>query len=225
MGRIPQQAGSKGSLRWIQRIVNDYPEVIDEAIGLGEIDWCSPLRDDEHAEYRDQEFLDILKVECAQRTLSTFWPVRGPQWDALGRTKDTIVLVEAKSHVPEMLSPATQAKGISADHIRASLSEASLALKATPGADWSLRFYQYANRLAHAWFLAEANEIPTQLVFLYFVGDSEMGGPANTDVWEAATMVVHETLGLRGRMPKYAKECFIDVSGSVPEVVGGQPEQ
>ena len=60
MGRFPQPAGEKGSLRWIQRLVNQYPDVLDSAIGIGQIEWRSPQANDAFAEYRDQAFIDRL---------------------------------------------------------------------------------------------------------------------------------------------------------------------
>lgn len=217
MGRFPQPRGTKGSLRWIQYLVNEHPDVLTRSIGLGSVDWCSPRADDEYAEYRDQAFLDRLGVKLVKRTLADFWPPRGPQWDALGRAASgEAVLVEAKAHVAELLSPPTQATDASAGLIRHSLSEAASALGATPGTDWSQRFYQYGNRLAHAWLLAEVNALPVRLAFVHFIGDADMGGPTSRREWEAASMVLHEALGLRGRMPRYVTEAFIDVRSPVP---------
>lgn len=91
-------------------------------------------------------------------------------------------------------------------------------LKASPGTDWSKRFYQYANRLAHAWFLADVNGLPVRLVFLHFIGDVDMDGPSTRREWEAALTVLHEALGFRGRVPRYVAEIFIDVRPAVPAV-------
>jgi len=220
MGRFPRPRGTKGSLRWIQFLVNEHPDVLTRSTGLRSVEWCSPRADDEYAEYRDQAFLDRLGVTVKKRTLADFWPSRGPQWDALGRAASgEAVLVEAKAHVAELLSAPMQAGDASAGQIRQSLSETASALGATPGTDWSQRFYQYGNRLAHAWFLAEANALPVRLAFVYFVGDAEMDGPSSRREWEAALMVLHEALGLRGRIPRYVTEAFIDVRSVVPLVL------
>jgi len=220
VGRFPQPQGAKGSLRWIQHLVNQHPGVLIDAIGLGPVEWRSPRADDGYAEYRDRAFLERLGITLVRRRLEDFWPTGGPQWDALGRAASgEAILVEAKAHVLELLSSPTQARDASAETIRGSLSEAASALGAAPGTDWSQRFYQYANRLVHAWFLAQANEVPVRLAFVYFIGDAEMDGPSNRREWEAALMVLHEALGLRGRMPRYVAEIFIDVRPSVPKVV------
>lgn len=214
MGRFPQNKGVRGSLRWIQHFVNDESSVLDAAIGIGPIQWHSPLASDEYAEYRDSSFLDLLGIGLPRRSLSSFWPVRGPQWDALGRAESgEFVLVEAKAHVSEILTPRSQASASTLPLIRASLAETASGLSAAlPGAvDWSQKFYQYTNRLAHGYLLNELNGISTLLVFLYFIGDREMDGPSSPREWDAALAVLHEALGLRGRVPKYVKDAFIDV--------------
>jgi hypothetical protein len=50
-----------------------------------EIEWRSPLAEDDYAEYRDQCFLDRLGIKPSI-PLEFFWPSRGPQWDGLART-------------------------------------------------------------------------------------------------------------------------------------------
>ena len=64
MGRIIQPKGNKGSLRWIQHVVNDCPDVLSnpviDAIGADKeqpVEWLSPKADDDYSEYRDQAFL------------------------------------------------------------------------------------------------------------------------------------------------------------------------
>jgi hypothetical protein len=78
VGRFRQQACPKGSQRWLQWLVNQAPDCLDEQIGLGRIDWRSPLQTDDYAEYRDQAFLDLLGVNLQTRPLRTFWPLGGP---------------------------------------------------------------------------------------------------------------------------------------------------
>jgi hypothetical protein len=220
VGRFPQPQGTKGSLRWIQHIVNRNPDVLDAALGIGTVDWCSPKADDDYAEYRDRGFLDRVGVTLPARSLEDFWPSGGPQWDALGlASRGDIVLVEAKAHVSELFSPPCQAGEKSGAKIRHSLLEVAQSLKASPGTDWSKRFYQYANRVAHAWFLAKVNRQPVRLAFIHFIGDADMNGPTSRREWEAALTVLHEALGLRGKLPHYVSEVFIDVRPTKPKVV------
>ena len=101
-----------------------HPKRLDDAIGLGRIDWRSPLRSDDYAEYRDQSFLDLLGVDLQTRPLRSFWPVGGPQWDGLGwAASGEVVLVEAKARLNELDSPATGASESSLMQIQSSLSE------------------------------------------------------------------------------------------------------
>ena len=110
MGRAAQQKGTKGSLKWIQQIVNNFSGALNKPINdfLGSennrpIEWLSPKADDDYSEYRDQAFLDLLRIKLSKTKLKDFWPSRGPQWDALGRIEDkTYFLVEAKAHVSEI---------------------------------------------------------------------------------------------------------------------------
>ncbi len=217
MGRFPQEKATRGSQRWIQYFVNEDPGTLNQAIGLGPIDWRSPLKEDKYAEYRDSEFLARLGVKPTKLPLKSFWPDRGPQWDALGRAHSgEVVLVEAKAHIGEIFS-SCDASPKPLQLIQKSLNETAKALGARKGAvDWSQIFYQYANRLAHARFLSALNAIPTCLVFLYFIGDPDMKGPETKREWQAASAVLHGVLGLRGPLPDYVKDVFLEVPNATP---------
>jgi hypothetical protein len=217
--RFPQPLCTKGSQCWVQLLVNKHQSVLEEAIGVGPITWGSPLENDEYAEYRDQPAFDRIDAKPTKCPLSRFWPSGGPQWDALGRAQSSeLIIVEAKAHIPEMFSNRTGAAGPSLNQIRKSLRKTKKGMRARPGLDWSERFYQYANRLAHAYWLQKVNGLPTRLVFLHFIGDAEMDGPETRASWEAAIEVAHEALGLRGRVPRYVQDAFIDVSRTPPVV-------
>ena len=161
--RVAQRAGKCGSQLWIQRAVGErWPALegpVVAALGeaASELEWLSPLADDDHAEYRDAAFLDRLGLDHLAPALAAFWPPRGPQWDALGRsTAGQVILVEAKSHIAEFCSPATAARGTSRARITDRLREVATALGAKHGTRWSEQFYQHANRLAHLLFLRDA---------------------------------------------------------------------
>lgn len=211
MGRSARQPSPKGSERWLQRLVNDSPELFDQRIGLGVIDWRSPLRADDFAEYRDQDFLDHLSIELPTRPLASFWPRQGPRWDALGRAPSgEVILVEAKARVSELRSQMKASAETSRRRIKASLSETAHGLGVPSGRDWWTRFYQYANRLAHAYLLDRLNGIPTRLVFLYLVGDADVRGPTSRDEWQKEIHKVHVELGLAS-LPAFVTDVFIDV--------------
>ena len=111
-----------------------------------------------------------------------------------------------------MLSPGSQASADSLEKINKALNRTKRFYKAKPGCDWSNRFYQYANRLAHLYFLREVNRIDAYLVFVYFLNDPDLDGPRTEREWHAAIKVMHEALGIRGRVPKkYVIDLFVDV--------------
>lgn len=219
--RAKQPKGDKGSLRWIQVAVNDRPDILNHEIisacglaGSDAIDWLSPLRDDDYAEYRDEPFLTLLSLNSLSRPLKDFWPKRGPQWDALGRTTTgDVILVEAKANIPEVVSPASAASTTSKELIQRSLQETQRFLGVDTKIDWSERLYQYANRIAHLYFLRVLNLIPAYMVFVYFLGAKEVEGPETIPEWQAASTVVKGVLGLgkKHKLSKYMADVFIDV--------------
>ncbi len=210
MGRIVQPRATRGSQRWLQELIATNPARLKGAIGLGPLEWLSPLEDDDWAEYRDQAFLDLLGVELELKPLSDYWPSGGPVWDGLARTASgECVLIEAKAHVREMASTCAAASPVSIARIRAALGECQAYLGGDPARDWCEGFYQYANRLAHAHLMNDLNRVPTHLVFLNFVGDSDMNGPASRAEWENAIDSAHEALGVRGRLPAYVRDAFV----------------
>lgn len=212
VARYPQQKCMKGSQRWLQEIVNNAPDLLDDQIGLGPVEWRSPVVSDDNAEYRDDAFLERLGVVASKRALSLFWPRGGPQWDGLGRaTSGEVILVEAKAHLNELYSPASGASEASLAQIQLALREAAAALGVPEGYDWSKQFYQYANRLAHAFFLNTVNNIPARLAFVYFIGDADVKGPLTRQEWESAIDVLHHALGL-STVPPFVVDVFIDVN-------------
>ena len=72
MGRVKQSIGERGSLKWIQKAINQTPpRKLDELIlphlkGAESITWSSPLSSDSHAEYRDAAFLEKIGAACAR---------------------------------------------------------------------------------------------------------------------------------------------------------------
>ena len=157
-------AANRGSRKWLQILVNCRPELLNDSIAQrlhelpDDIDWRSPIWEDHYAEYRDQSFLDRLAGSMyyrapmqAQQELSDFWPRFGPQWDGLAVSdRGQVLLVEAKAHIPEMVTAPTQARGESALlKIQESLGRVKNFVNSKAPVDWSTSFYQYANRLAH----------------------------------------------------------------------------
>lgn len=192
--RVVQPVGTRGSLKWIQIAVARHSQVLQPA-GLGPIDWVSPIAADDHAEYRDAAFLERLGIGHLGSSLKEFWPSRGPQWDALGLSGGSPVLVEAKAHLQEFASPGTKAGPASLERIRAALDIVRADLGVTTGADWSKSYYQFTNRIAHLWWL-RANGVDAHLVFVNFLNDADIGGPPEASDWQRAYQEAETLLGL-----------------------------
>ena len=72
---------------------------------------------------------------------------------------------------------------------------------------------QYANRLAHQYYLRKLNNIPSILVFLYFINATEMDGPSSMLEWEGATRLLHAVLGLPKDLKRHdVYQAYIDVN-------------
>ena len=192
--RVVQPRGERGSLKWIQRFIEERPGDLQPP-GLLPVRWVSPLASDDFAEYRDAAFLGRIGCSHLGEALRDSWPARGPQWDALGITDRGPVLVEAKAHLPEFFSPPSKALAASRAQIDAAFATVRAGLGVRGGADWAEVFFQYANRLAHLWFL-HRNGVAADLIFVSFLGDDEMGGPSGAEVWRAAFAAADHALGL-----------------------------
>ncbi len=161
------------------------------------LEWRSPLPGDDFAEYMDSSFLRLLGLDHLVPELADFWPRSGPRWDGLAVFPGGVVLVEAKAHVPELLSSPSDASPASLARIAASLTRVRSALGADDRSDWARVLYQYANRLAHLWFLRE-NGVDARLLFVDFIADADRRGPASAETWTAAYQVADHALGLPG---------------------------
>jgi len=205
--RTLQPMGTKGSLKWIQKLINEKPQIIDSRLGHNEIEWRSPLSQDDFAEYRDSEFLTVLGLDHLHPALKKFWPRNGPQWDALGRAGQTILLVEAKANIPEISSSCAAKSPRSITTIN----NAFIATKAFFGVDsknnWLTGYYQYANRLAHLYFLREICNVDAVLVFIYFC-DDPTHIPTSAQEWQDA--LADQKKAMKLSHLEHVRELFIN---------------
>ncbi len=177
------------------------------------IRWVSPLAVDDYAEYRDADFLRAVGLGDFVAELKSFWPSSGPSWDALatisdldGKIRPNVILVEAKSHIPEIYGNGCQAGPVSRRIIEDALAETKQWCSASADADWTGPLYQSANRLAHLYFIRERLKRPAWLVNIYFINDEI--GPADHDDWKAELQKVKASLGLTSIVP-FAIDLFI----------------
>jgi hypothetical protein len=177
-----------------------------------EVDWLSPLKENNYAEYSDDDFINLLDLNLSF-PLDRFWPKKGPQWDALGKSKKgAVFLIEAKANIPEVVSSPTGAGKASRLIIDKALIETKIFLDIKNDMDWSGKFYQYTNRLAHLYFLRELNNIPAWLINIYFINDKTVNGPKTKEEWRSAVLVMKKYLGVgRHKLSKYMIDLFIDV--------------
>ena len=220
MPRLPQNEAEKGSQKWLQKLVNEKPGVLNSEIWSSlnfqeeeQVDWLSPLKCDDYAEYRDQAFLDLLGAKLEKLPLEQFWPKGGPQWDALGRSASgKSFLVEAKSHIPELISSLHAENEESKRKIHESLEATKKYFNCKTLVDWSQYFYQYANRLAHLYLLRK-NSFQAYLVNVYFLNDLEMNGPLSIDEWKGAKKLLISYLGIgKNALRKVEADVYVDIS-------------
>jgi hypothetical protein len=226
------KAATKGSQLWLQLLVGEPGNrwLLDAelakyipGIGPGDIEWRSPI-DQKFSEYRDGAFLDALDLAHLEPALvrrgkstSGFWPARGPVWDGLAVGPDGLkVLVEAKAHVPEIAGSGTGASPPSRKVIDNAFAQVKKAL-GVKGGDWTGPLYQHANRVAHLWWLRQ-QDVDAHLVFLYFIGADQVGGPTSRAPWEGAIELEERVLGLPKRHPlrPFVHHVFFDVTPLKP---------
>jgi hypothetical protein len=103
-----------------------------------------------------------------QKAPERVWPKGGPHWDALGKHGGEAFLVEAKAHAQELQSGPSRAENAApVELIGKSLNEVKAYLGVDSSRDWTGRYYQYANRIAHLYYLRVLNNIDAYLAFVY----------------------------------------------------------
>lgn len=195
---------------WLRKLINDKTELLNDYLYENKIvqrneaiEWLSPILKDNYAEYYDEEFLNKLGIDynSLKIPLNNFWPKSGPRWDGIGRTNSNkYFLIEAKAHIEETVDYSTGATSkISIDLINKSIKEAKDKYSNNKMAYWQKPFYQYANRLAHLYFLKELNGIDTYLIFIYFCNATDVDKPTSKDEWNGHIRTVEKVLALNAQ--------------------------
>ena len=226
MPRRSRPPSTKRSEHWLRVMVNDHStylnDCISKAFGWGTtgVEWRSPLRNDDYAEYYDQEFLERLGVIDLRMPLQEFWPKGGPRLDGLARTTEgKLILVEAKAYIEETVDYRSKASQNSLDRIENRLDEAKTAFRAYPDASWYNPLYQMANRLAHLYYLADINKKDAYLVFVNFANAIDVEIPTSREEWQGAIRLAHKCLGLKdSKLSRRVTSIIIDLE----EVIGQQ---
>jgi hypothetical protein len=218
MPRRERPATTTRSEHWLRVLVNEKQELIDSELNRAfswneeQVYWLSPLAKDSYAEYYDEAFLDLLIVKAHRIPLRKFWPIGGPRWDALAKTSsDKVILLEAKEYIEEAADGGTKAGTASRKRIMSALEQTKAYCNVNPDTKWDCAFYQYANRLAHLYYLRVLNDIDAYLVFLYFVNAPDVPSPCSRENWVGANRAVKAALGLgRHSLKHQIAEVFID---------------
>ncbi len=219
MNRGLSGIAERGSQKWVQHLVNGPSEQLHGAIAGSltipvkqPIEWLSPLQAHGYVEYRDTAFLECLGLSQHAASLREFWPLSGPRWDALGRAGGTYFLVEAKANIPELISDCQASAPLSREMIAAAIQRTQQWLGARPHIDWLTGFYQYANRLAHLYFMREIAGVDAYMVFLYIL-DDPTHIPTGGIEWQGALELQRTLLGLGGRPYRdYVISVFLDAA-------------
>lgn len=186
------------------------------------INWLSPLKSDGYAEYFDDAFLKRLGISNPAVPLKAFWPAGRPRWDALARTDSgRIILVESKAYVEEAVDYRSRASANSLERIRGALAEAKVAFIAAADAAWIEPFYQYANRLAHLYYLRRLNGFSAYLLFLYFANAPDVLNPTNIEEWRGAERLIKKSLGLSSQHP--FSHCVKTLIWDVADMLSANP--
>jgi hypothetical protein len=198
-----------------------------------ELEWRSPLEEDDFAEYRDEAFLGAIGCADLAADLKDFWPTRGPVWDGLAVAhlasgENGIVLVEAKSHPAEIYGRGSAAGASGTSRAIANREQIVQALASTqawlgmrdqdperwmgPVDDERHSLYQTANRLAHLYWLREAlgpsgKARKAWLAQVLFVEDPTFRS-TSLDEWLDAIPRTWEQLGLDGA-PEHVGYVFL----------------
>ncbi len=173
---------------------------------VASITWTAPSESAQFREPADRDFLVSIGLAEEADKLSRFWPIGGPSWDALavlgrGAKEDGVLLVEAKSYPDEVYGPGCQARDErSLMQIQGSLQSAQGWFGVARSRDWTGRLYQYANRLAHVYFLRQHLNVEAWLLNVCFCGD-ETTRATSADTWHKAWPTFRRELGFDGPVP------------------------
>ncbi len=209
-----------GSQKDLQLLANKNQDILNQELSKIfnkpiNLEWLSPREDDCYAEYADQDFINRLGIESTiTKPLKEFWPNGGANWDGLAKDKDTVFIMEAKAHISEQMIDSTKASQNSLDLIEKSLAATKEFLNVKSDISWfKENYYQYANRIAHLYYLRELNKIDAHLLFIYFLNDKTVTDKIETkEDWEKAITEVYKSLKLErdNKLSDFIHHIFID---------------
>jgi hypothetical protein len=221
---VGKRGDGYGSEDHLRQLIEQQPFPLAVALAKAarldhdQIEWLPFPR---NAQGKEREFQGISFLPPDTRKALTdawrrFWPQKGRKqsWDAIARSGDTLLLVEAKANEPEFCSPGSRSEGEPRKQIERSLNRTKRGLGVHRHFSWIDSYYQYANRLAILDFLRR-NEIDARLVFIYFAGarfPDDTPCPASEAEWKRLIEARRLTLGLpkKHRLSAYEYDLFVE---------------
>jgi hypothetical protein len=181
--------------------------LLDDKIGLGEIQWLSPLTSDNYKEYQLNEIANKIPHHKLREVDWSFWPKNQPKWDAIGISPDdTLIMVEAKAHVNEFVSDKCRAtKPHSRDIIEENIKDI---LGHNPV--WMNKYYQTANRMVFVNKLHNLG-IKVLLVYLCFVNDVSHIPEDKETVWDVKVNAMYKNHPIPDNLASLYKYVFVDL--------------
>ena len=219
----PSGRAYAGSQLQIQIYVNRYQEylnlhILESISSLSALNsylrWVSPLEKDKFIEYQDYALLRAVGFDNLANDLNQYWPKGGPCWDALAVVEGAaipnrgVLLVEAKSHPPEIYGNGCQASPSSRKKIEAALNRTKEWLGVRKDLDWTGTLYKSANRLAHLYFFRKVANISAWLVNIYFLSDHH--SPTSYEEWKDELNRVKAELGITGINIPFFADVFLE---------------
>ena len=177
-----------------------------KVIGGERIDWLDFSFSNSES-WLDAEIKGLRFLAADDPALATWkkwWPQSGNphNWDAVGQIHlsdaEEWLLVEAKAHLGELKSNCGATHPSSVATIQSSFGETKQALGVPKDRDWMDGYYQFCRQVAALYFLDE-HDVPSRLLYIYFVGDQGGSGrtcPANEEEWQEALRAQDEHVGL-----------------------------
>jgi hypothetical protein len=227
---MSRRGSGYGSEDHLRRYLAERPEEITDKVAValgveaGNLEWLPfPRTPKGDRELRGLEFLQGQRFQDVRTAWAHTWPATGrqPSWDAVAHAGDAWILLEAKSNVPEFVSPPCSATPASREQIVKALNQTKRLLGVTRFLAWNGTYYQYANRLTVLRFLHE-HGVLAHLVFVYITGDRFPDGtpcPASPAEWEPLIEARRLTLGLpeTHALSGFDHHIFLDALGPSPE--------
>jgi hypothetical protein len=221
MSNLNDELANRGSKLCMQISVNNTKDdiknnrivrksrkyLLDDKIGLGVIQWLSPLTSENFKEYQLNQIAEKIPHIKLNQIDWSFWPTRQPQWDAIGiAPDDTLVIVEAKAHISEFLSGGCNSE----DPNNRYLIESKI--KSVLGTDevWMNQYYQTANRMV---FLNELINLgfKVMLIYLCFVNDVSYIPEDKDTVWDIKLKEMYDQHPMPEKLKPFYKYVFIDI--------------